>query len=864
MKQLLWKHWKRKGFSYGLMVLALVLVFSSLPISITSLQHAHRQVESDITYYSRGSYDLLVRSKENIHPLEEQLGIVPENYIGFGNGGISIEQWNNIKNREDIEIAAPVASLGYFPGINSNMSVYPPETSTRYLAQFYTFDGVHQYPYGKEYACIHLESTIKQYPFQSLTNDEDSLNQCYDGGRTQFLMPPTFHLLVGIDPEQEERLTGISFNGIHPESMKVGWGTLWKNDYIPHAKVVPILEVKSDPVSLGVNVQVDTLDLSLEEIQQFRKDLKLDVFDEKTNTVPDYYTFRFYEPVYTELLNKLLTMKALDHKSYSVPIGEYIQAFDQSKYSPFLTKEGKIESLLNEQIGMFEEGYHATTKTSYLGLHYQAGHVTYELDDHKVKIKKIRDDQGIPIYREMIQKGKEVERHEDYEDISVVIDPVGEVEVGEHREKLASSPLGIYQFAPVYFVGDGKEKKKKMMPTVSPGSFVSPPAQGVTNMEGAAIIKGNRPIDAIRVKVAGLDGYTEEAKEKIEKVAKEIEQMGLHVTIVAGASPKKLQVDVEGIGLVEESWTTLGAAGTIVSEWSATNLILGVLFILVAFIYIWNRMIFWQVSKQSEWILFSHLGWNRNHIFRLSRLEIISVLFVSFIISIPTLWSVQKGMELPSTIYIWHPIMLAVMLLFMIISIYWKIKGIEKRNENRNISWAIRNKHHFLVIKNILYYAKYIRSSFLQLLLVSALSSFVYVSLTETVNRTNTTLLGQFINTQISSWHVVLIIIAYLLAFFTLAESLMSMVKVREKELAIFKAIGWKKSHILKLHLKEVMIWSFTSIFLGTMINGLFFSFIYSLNTAVAFTLFLSMVSFFFLVILISWIQLRIYLRKFT
>jgi ABC-type antimicrobial peptide transport system permease subunit len=89
-------------------------------------------------------------------------------------------------------------------------------------------------------------------------------------------------------------------------------------------------------------------------------------------------------------------------------------------------------------------------------------------------------------------------------------------------------------------------------------------------------------------------------------------------------------------------------------------------------------------------------------------------------------------------------------------------------------------------------------------------------------------------------------------------------VKVREKELAIFKAIGWKKSHILKLHLKEVMIWSFTSIFLGTMINGLFFSFIYSLNTAVAFTLFLSMVSFFFLVILISWIQLRIYLRKFT
>ena len=863
MKQLLWRQWKRKGSTYVLMVLAMMLIFTSLPISITSLQHAHQQVESDITYYSRGSYDLLVRSKENIHPLEDRLGIVPENYIGFGHGVISIEQWNNIKNRKDIEIAAPVASLGYFPGISSNMSVYPPETSTRYLAQFYTYDGVHQYPYGKEYACIHLESTIRQYPFQSLTNDEDSLNQCYDGGRTQFLMPPTFHLLVGIDPEQEERLTGISFNGIHPESMKAGWGTLWKNDYIPHAKVVPILELKSDPVSLGVNVQVDTLDLSLEEIQQFRKDLKLDVLDEKTNTVPDFYTFRFYEPVYTELLNKLLTMKAFDHKSYSVPIGEYIQAFDQSKYSPFLTKEGKIESLLNEQIGMFEEGYHATTKTSYLGLHYQAGHVTYELDDHKVKIKKIRDDQGIPIYREMIQKGKEVERHEDYEDISVVIDPVGEVEVGEHREKLASSPLGIYQFAPVYFVGDGKEKKKKMMPTVSPGSFVSPPAQGVTNMEGAAIIKGNRPIDAIRVKVAGLDGYTEEAKEKIEKVAKEIEHMGLHVTIVAGASPKKLQVDVEGVGVVEESWTTLGAAGTIVSEWNATNVVLGVLFIIVAIIYIWNRMIFWQVSKQNDWLLYYQLGWNMRHISRLSRLEIISVLFVSFILSIPTLWAVQQRIDVPTTIYVWQPILFAVMFLFMIVTIRSKMKGMENRKDKRNISRNILTKNHFLVLKNIFFYAKYIRSSFLQLLLVSALSSFVYVSLTETVNRTNTTLLGQFINTQISSWHFVLIIIAYLLAFFTLAESLMSMMKVREKELAIFKAVGWKKSHILRLHLKEVAMWSFISIFIGTTISGLVFSSIYSLNDAVTLTLLISMGSFLFLIILMAWIQLRIYLRKF-
>ena len=103
---------------------------------------------------------------------------------------------------------------------------------------------------------------------------------------------------------------------------------------------------------------------------------------------------------------------------------------------------------------------------------------------------------------------------------------------------------------------------------------MTPPAKGVVHIKDTELIKGEKPIDAIRVKVAGIEKYTQSAARKIERLALEFENKGFHVAIIAGASPQYIDVAVEGIGLVRESWTTLGAAGTIIDQWNMTSLLL--------------------------------------------------------------------------------------------------------------------------------------------------------------------------------------------------------------------------------------------------------------------------------------------------
>ena len=205
MNKLFFKKLKRQKLYSLLFILSIVIIFVMEPLTFSSIQNIHQKVESDVKHYARGSYDILVRPQEAIHPLEEQLGIVPENYIGFGRGGISIDQWEAIKNRKDIEIAAPVASLGYFAPIKNDVLVESLENeNNRYTMQYSTTDGVNVYNVGPEYACLELQYSNGEKDY--FHNHDDLRNRCFDE-HAGFSLATTYHLLVAIDPIEEEKIT---------------------------------------------------------------------------------------------------------------------------------------------------------------------------------------------------------------------------------------------------------------------------------------------------------------------------------------------------------------------------------------------------------------------------------------------------------------------------------------------------------------------------------------------------------------------------------------------------------------------------------------------------------------------------------
>lgn len=306
------------------------------------------------------------------------------------------------------------------------------------------------------------------------------------------------------------------------------------------------------------------------------------------------------------------------------------------------------------------------------------------------------------------------------------------------------------------------------------------------------------------------------------------------------------------MGNVDESWTTLGAAGTIVNEWNITNLLLTVLFGFVTITYIFNRMKFWQVTKQSDVFLFHQIGWDRNHIVKQSRKEILILLFIATIVSIAILIVIQNMVQISKVVYLWYGFQLLVMTLVLLIMVKSKVnKTIDslRRKKFTENKPRFSSRRKSLIIQNLIYFKHFISIPFIQIILVSVMSSFIYLSLTETVKITNVTLLGEYINLQSTLWHYFLIGGAYILAIITLIESISTLMITRKKEFAIFRSIGWRKLNIFFLYLKELAIWTGVSISLGSIITAIVFTLVYSYQTDSLTMLFISCLGFYIVIL---------------
>src|SRR5699024_10698907 len=222
---------------------------------------------------------------------------------------------------------------------------------------------------------------------------------------------------------------------------------------------------------------------------------------------------------------------------------------------------------------------------------YELGPITYEIiDDNNLAVKQTGKDElyGAPTYRDLrnieffellTDESGQIINNEDYFNFT----ENGTFSIKENTSDLASSPLGIYGREAPYLADD---PDKTLHPSAVPGSFINTPAHGLISIDHAEKIKGDEPIDAIRVKVAGITGYDKKAADLIESLASEFEEQGFTVDIVAGASLQELTVEVEGIGDVIQSFTTLGAADTVVSSWNAMQIGLTLFYALVALIFI--------------------------------------------------------------------------------------------------------------------------------------------------------------------------------------------------------------------------------------------------------------------------------------
>src|SRR3954470_130783 len=102
----------RRGRSLALLLGILVATTAFTVLTGTS-ESQRLEVRGTVAKAFRGDYDILVRPPRSRTAMERRTGAVQPNFLSGLFGGITLAQWHAIEHIPGIEVAAPIANLGY-------------------------------------------------------------------------------------------------------------------------------------------------------------------------------------------------------------------------------------------------------------------------------------------------------------------------------------------------------------------------------------------------------------------------------------------------------------------------------------------------------------------------------------------------------------------------------------------------------------------------------------------------------------------------------------------------------------------------------------------------------------------------------
>ncbi|HEY0716168.1 MAG TPA: FtsX-like permease family protein [Streptosporangiaceae bacterium] len=202
-------------------------------------------------------------------------------------------------------------------------------------------------------------------------------------------------------------------------------------------------------------------------------------------------------------------------------------------------------------------------------------------------------------------------------------------------DPLSRVPLGIYQPAtagPASAASRRALNAASLLPTLNLAGYVSQPVQLVTTLsalpalENHAYFSGDLhaadPISVIRVRVAGVAGPDAVSLARIRQVAQQIAvRTHLTVDIVAGSSPRLTVVDLPagrfgqpGLRLTE-GWVHKGVAVAILTAVDRKSVVLFTLILLVCVLFVANSATAAVRGRRRSLGVLACLGWTRPRLF---------------------------------------------------------------------------------------------------------------------------------------------------------------------------------------------------------------------------------------------------------
>ncbi|RIV38645.1 FtsX-like permease family protein [Micromonospora radicis] len=192
--------------------------------------------------------------------------------------------------------------------------------------------------------------------------------------------------------------------------------------------------------------------------------------------------------------------------------------------------------------------------------------------------------------------------------------------------ELSEVPLETYEPPAVEGADDRSRQalgNQPLEPSGNPGGYRSAPPLLLTNLasvpklfEHASSPQAAAPISAVRVRVAGVDGFTEESAERVRLVAERIATAtGLDVDITLGSSPAPYPVELAGGSFgrpdlrLTEAWSSLGVASVIAQAVDRKSVALFLLVLVVCALFLGNAVSAAVRARGPELAVLACLGW---------------------------------------------------------------------------------------------------------------------------------------------------------------------------------------------------------------------------------------------------------------
>jgi hypothetical protein len=102
-----------RGARTAALLAGIVIACASLGVLVSTARTQNLQVHGTLGRAFRSSYDILVRPKGSQTQMERREGLVRDNFLSGIFGGITMNQYRQIGKLPGVQVAAPIAMIGY-------------------------------------------------------------------------------------------------------------------------------------------------------------------------------------------------------------------------------------------------------------------------------------------------------------------------------------------------------------------------------------------------------------------------------------------------------------------------------------------------------------------------------------------------------------------------------------------------------------------------------------------------------------------------------------------------------------------------------------------------------------------------------